>query len=412
MSVEEGKIAELLALTAAKACMPDRAEAAWARARRVRRRRRVLAGIASAAVVAAIPVLVAGSWPDAGTPDPVPATAGPTVATTRPGVDRVPAALTRAASSALPAGLSVTPHAGTPTLSQQPMERATALVQRHAPDGARGPQPVFALGADGAWRRVEIPNLMLTRDSDGNRADPLRPTALSPDGRSAAIAQPDALVVVDLTTAQVRRVPLPGYPEQVLWPDDATVLVGGDTATFAVEPRAGTATRVTAPVSLWDLATPPDGERWVELPPTAAYDRNTARPVLRRWSLDEAQARSEVPVDGSGLGPYGVLDWQGPATRRGDLVARAGWGWTPTLSGAEQVAVVNLRTGVVERMLALDENRTNVCCRPLGWLDDHTLLVHTDREGILTWNVRSGEISLAAAGFTDATVALARPGPR
>ncbi|WP_165947145.1 hypothetical protein [Micromonospora sp. 15K316] len=38
----------------------------------------------------------------------------------------------------------------------------------------------------------------------------------SPDGRLAAFAQTDEVIVVDLTTAQVRRYPLNGYLEHVL----------------------------------------------------------------------------------------------------------------------------------------------------------------------------------------------------
>jgi hypothetical protein len=171
-------------------------------------------------------------------------------------------------------------------------------------------------------------------------------------------------VLIDLTTAHVLQTPLPGYNELVLWQDNTNVLVASDDAIHLVDVETNTARTATAALSIGDIAGPPAGDRWLELPPTAAYDRKTARPVIREWSLDETQPRWELPVRGLDLGPYGILDWQGPAVRRGNLVVRAGWGYTPTLSGMEIVAVVNARTGLVQRLLPLGEDRIIACCRP------------------------------------------------
>ncbi|MEK8108814.1 hypothetical protein NKG94_35840 [Micromonospora sp. M12] len=76
---------------------------------------------------------------------------------------------------------------------------------------------------------------------------------LSPDGRSAAFPQAGELVMVDLTTAAVRRIPLSGYVQLVVWAHDR-VLVGGDDRTYAVDRTTGAAS--TIDVSTWELIAP------------------------------------------------------------------------------------------------------------------------------------------------------------
>jgi hypothetical protein len=407
--MDSGKLTELLEQTADQARIPDLAEPAWSRAHRVRRRRRALVAVAAAAaVVVGTSTVVTALRPEGPVPVPAGPTPSPTLQPTVPGVDHVPATPDRARPAGLPVDLSVAPPADSATLTQRPLDHAIALVQLHAAEGAIAPLPVYALAADGSWRRIEVVDLTFIRDADGNRADPLRSTALSPDGRHAAIAQPDAIILVDLTSGDVRHIVRPGYHELVLWRDNRTVLVGGDAAVYTVDVATATAEPVNAAVPLWDLAVPPVGERWIQLPPTAAYHRDAARPVLRHLSWALSDPRGELPVDSSGLAPYGVLDWHGPALRRGELVVRAGWGYTPTLSGAEQVAVVDTRTGSVARMLFFGEDRFKGCCQPLAWLDDDDVLVHTDREGLIVWNLRSGEVSQATAGPIDGVVAMGR----
>ena len=119
--------------------------------------------------------------------------------------------------------------------------------------GYRADGPVRVLGDDGVVRSLDVVTLAPTRDAGGNEAAALKPGVLSPDGRSAAFAQTKELVMVDLTTAAVRRIPLDGYLELVVWAHDR-VLVGGDDRTYAVDRVTGAAS--TIDVSTWDLVAP------------------------------------------------------------------------------------------------------------------------------------------------------------
>ena len=125
------------------------------------------------------------------------------------------------------------------TLSDRPVHRALALYQPIDPEtdanGRSGCSATTASSATSTWS-TPAP----TRDASGNEAPALKPGVLSPDGRTAAFAQTDELIVVDLTTAAVRRLPLDGYLELVVWAGDR-VLVGGDDRTYAVDRVTGAA---------------------------------------------------------------------------------------------------------------------------------------------------------------------------
>ncbi|MEE3919091.1 hypothetical protein V2I01_13865 [Micromonospora sp. BRA006-A] len=96
------------------------------------------------------------------------------------------------------------------------MSRALALYQPVDPEtGDAG--PVRVLGDDGMVRELDVVTLAPTRDAEGNEATPLKPGSLSPDGRTAAFAQTGEVVVVGLTDGAVRRYPLTGYLEHVVW---------------------------------------------------------------------------------------------------------------------------------------------------------------------------------------------------
>jgi hypothetical protein len=109
-----------------------------------------------------------------------------------------------------------------------------------------------------------------------------------------------------------------------------------------------------------------------------------------------------VPIGQGGLAPYRVGGWRGPGWRNGDLVVRAGQSRSGSGADGPLVAVVDLRTASVVRLLALPAGG----CTPLGWLDDHTALLRTDRDGVVAWDVGSGEVTSVAAPF-DGALAVA-----
>ncbi|HWH01075.1 MAG TPA: hypothetical protein VNV66_17580 [Pilimelia sp.] len=414
------ELAELLAQTSAGVRAPTLAEAAWTRAGRVRRRRRILTGaaaVAAACVVAAGVSVPLRAGPGPGTaPAPTGPTAPPTASMDPPAVDRMPQRPGRRAIRPLPTTGAAFRPAGARRLSQRPVTRAVAVVQPHGAPHAARPEPLYVLDTDGSWARVDVVDLAFTRDAGNNKAAPLRPTSMSPDRRLIAVPQTDEVLVVDVTTAAVHRIAVPGFNEYVMWRSNETVLVAQDDgarprATFAVDWRARTVTRVAAGLSVWDtVVSGPDGPV-VELR-GAADAAAGGKPVLTRWRLDRAAPVSEVPVDDGALAPYGVDTWHGPALRNGSdggggLVVRAGWGRAPAYHGIEVVAVVDVHTGVVQRLLDLGPDRQKACCEPLDWVDEHTVLLSTDREGLVTWDVRTGAVWVVSAGQVPGGVAIA-----
>ncbi|MEV8515233.1 hypothetical protein [Dactylosporangium sp. NPDC051484] len=415
------ELAELLDQASADVRAPALAEAAWARAGRVHRRRRIVTGVAAAVAVCAVAVgvavpLRAGPRPHpvatpSSSPAPSAASPGP------PSVDQMPRQPGRRTIGPLPATGAAFRPAEARKLSQRPVRQAVAVVEPHSADDATRPEPLYVLDTDGSWARVDVVDLAFTRDEGNNTADPLRPTAVSPDRRLVAVAQTDELIVVDVTTAAVYRTPLPGYNEQVMWRSNDTVLVTRDdgeqaTATFAVDWRARTATRVTAGLSVWNtVVSRPDGPV-LELRGVIGAEAGDEPMVLKEWQLDRAAPVREVPVDGRALAPYGVDEWYGPAVRNGadaggDLVVRAGWGRTPTRQGVEVVAVVDVRTGELRRLLDLGRDRVKGCCQPLDWVDEHTVLLRTDQEGLIAWDVSTGAVSVVSTGPLLGIVAIA-----
>jgi hypothetical protein len=396
------ELADLLDRASADVPPPAFAEEAWSRAFHLRRRRRSVVAVAS--VVAAL--VVTGGALHALRPDhPVmppaasaPATSGP------PAVDRIPARPGNREVRQLPAA-GLTPPGDARALSFRPVTRAVAVFQLYTVDEDTSPQPLYVLDTDGTWARVDSVLPRFTRDADGNRADPLRPTAISPDRRLVAVAQTDEVLIIDVTSGGLHRVPLAGFNEQLVWVSDDVLLVTHDvvpegTATYAVEWRAKTATRVTAGLSAWDTVVSRPGGPVIEL---------GGGPVsVTEWRLDGSAQVRRTPVDSTALGHYAITEWHGPGLRNdGDLVVRAGFGNTPTVGGADLVAVVDVRTGVVRRLLELDRDRMKGCCQPLDWVDGHTVLLRTDREGLVTWDVRTGRISVVAAGPVNGTLAVA-----
>ncbi len=46
------------------------------------------------------------------------------------------------------------------------------------------------------------------------------------------------------------------------------------------------------------------------------------------------------------------------------------------------------------------------CCQPLAWVDDQTVLLRTEREGLVTWNVFTGALAAIGTGPLGAAVAV------
>ncbi|MET8040731.1 hypothetical protein ABZU25_07680 [Micromonospora sp. NPDC005215] len=358
------------------------AAAGWDRARRRRRTRRAV-GVVALAVALVGGGTVAALRP----PDPPPnhsVAPTPTVVPTHNDpVQHAPAELTFP-----PDPLARLGGPATVPLSERPVQRALALFQPTDEEN-RADGPVRVLGNDGVVRSLDVVTLAPTRDVSGNEASAVKPGVLSPDGRSAAFAQTRELVIVDLTTAEVRRIPLDGYLELVIWAHDR-VLVGGEDRTYAVDRVTGVASRID--VSAWVLAAPdPEGSREAALIELIG-DREDL--TLRSRTAREATIQSEQRITGDRLpSPYQINEFYGRGWLHGERLASAAWITSGEIDGAEGAAVLDARTGAVSHLLDLGRQRAKGCCEVLGWDNKGAVLLRLEPAALARWNPETGEIT-------------------
>ncbi|MEU8069382.1 hypothetical protein AB0B20_06475 [Micromonospora sp. NPDC049151] len=373
---------------AAEEIRPARpAAAGWDRARRVRRARR-------AAGAAAVAVVLLGGGTTAllhrsGPPPAAPPRPTVTSAPSAPVVQRPPDRLGQAGGPLARLGDRVASG-----LSERPVRRAQVLYQPVDPEtGEAG--PVRVLGDDGIVRELDVVTLAPTRDAGGNQAAPLKPGSLSPDGRIAAFAQTGEVVVVGLTDGAVRRYPLAGYLEHVLWAGDR-LLVGDNDTAYELDRRTGAARKL--PVDPWTLVVP-EPARSGDLFTVGGWSGDGGLAV-RRFPASGGEPERR-PVTTGELPPgYRLDEVYGRGWQRGDRIGQAGWtttaGAAGTTSGAEGVAVLDARTGAVTRLLDLGrEGRSKGCCEVYGWTADGALLFRYDA-GLARWRPETGGVDWVA----------------
>ncbi|MER7420315.1 hypothetical protein ABT346_26620 [Micromonospora peucetia] len=378
--MREEELRQLLTVAAEDVRPALPAATGWERARRVRRTRR-----AAGAAALAVALLTGGTALALRSADPP-----PPATTATPSRSAIPHPVP---VQTVPANLTYPGHPlgrlGDPvgaTLSARPVRKALALYQPVDPETAVEGR-IRVLGDDGLVRDLDVVTPARTRDAEGNEAVPLKAGSLSPDGRTAAFAQTGEVIVVDLTTAAVRRHPLKGYLEHVLWSGDR-LLVGDNDAMYEVDRATGTARKL--PVSPWDVVTPDPAAR-----PDALLELGgTPMSVTRIRSVDGVTQRGSRPVDFRALPRGNVVDeFYARGWQRGDLVARAGWITIGNSSGMEGVALLNAETGVATHLLNVGFGRWKGCCEVLGWDPDGTVLLRYDPGGLLRWRPETGEVT-------------------
>ncbi|MEH1164854.1 hypothetical protein V6V47_05655 [Micromonospora sp. CPCC 205539] len=379
--MNEQTLRRLLTATVEDVLPAHSAADAWDRARRTRRARRAV-GVAALAVALVGGGTVAALRPSTG--PSVDRSVAPTVEPSpAPPVQRAPTDLTFP-----PDPLTRLDGPATVPLSARPVRRALALYQP-VDEENRAVGPIRVLGDDGVIRALDVVTPAPTRDEGGNQATALKPGVLSPDGRSAAFAQTNELILVDLTAPAVRRIPLDGYLELVVWAGDR-VLVGGDDRTYAVNLVSGAASPLT--VSAWDLVAPdPAAGREAALVEVGGV-RDAL--VLRSRTAREGTVRSEQPVTGALLpAPYRINEFYGRGWLHGPRLARAAWITSDEIDGAEGVALLDARTGAVSHVLDLGRDRWKGCCEVLGWDDRGAVLLRLRPGGVVRWQPATGEIT-------------------
>ena len=207
-------------------------------------------------------------------------------------------------------------------------------------------------------------------------------------GERAAFAQPDSVVVVNLRTAEVSRIPLPGLNEEVTWlADGEHVLVSSATETWllSVESRK----RVRAAVDGFDVTPLVGGASFL----TALVVRDP-RQLLTLRVYDDPGLRhiEDRVIDVGRAAPYRI-DYLIPrGWRYGHRIAQAAGGHGGP-QPSEFVMVIDDQAAAVSRILDLGPLRAKGCCPVLGWIGDGAVLVRSDRDGLLRWELATGAIT-------------------
>ncbi|MEH0937297.1 hypothetical protein [Micromonospora psammae] len=392
--MNEQDLRHLLTITVEDVRPAHPAVAGWERARRTRRTRRAVGAVALAVTLLSGGA-VAALRPPAG-PPPDRAVAPTVEPSQAPPVQRLPAELGYPGDP-----LARLADPATVPLSARPVRRALALFQPfdedHRTDG-----PVRVLGDDGVVRALDVVTPAPTRDRAGNEATALKPGVLSPDGRSAAFVQTGSLLLVDLTTAAVRRIPLDGDLELVVWAGDR-VVVGGDDRVYAVDRASGAASPMD--VSAWDLVAPDPAAGREAVLVEVGGERGGL--LLRTRSARDGAVRTEQRITDTVLPtPYQVNEFYGRGWLHGERLARSAWIVSDVIDGAEGVVVLDARTGTVAHVLDLGRDRWKSCCEVLGWDDRGAVLLRLQPGGLLRWHPDTGEVTGVVRNLTG-TIALA-----
>ncbi|TWD72436.1 hypothetical protein FB561_7428 [Kribbella amoyensis] len=272
-------------------------------------------------------------------------------------------------------------------LTTEPIDRIAAVVLARREGGY---EPLL-LAPNGLWARTDMLLAPITTGS------PLSAGAVSPNGRMAAFPQPGHVAVIDATTAEVRRLPLPVQDiRSVSWtPDSEHLLAGAPTTTYRVLVGHG-----DEPFTVVEPTRDPDSA-------TAPYrlDGTEGQVAVRRFTAGGwiVETMPDLPVS----------QWNGQTFTGDDVMARLFVArhlvQVRTVASVPQiVAAMSTVQREPSRLLVLGETpaatpapvpepsppdaiRTLGCCSVLGWYDGDTVLFQVTG-WVLAWDLPTGQV--------------------
>jgi len=251
---------------------------------------------------------------------------------------------------------------GTASIAYHPRETFDDL-------GGWSTERVYFYGADSTWRSLEMADLGLPNSTHPG-VDTYGAGALSPDGTHWAARTNDGVAVLDLKTATVETVIIPGkYTSYIDWHPDSRRL--------AAVRFSGLRTYRTWTVQ---LASPTPTRADYELPLDGFADDGTVVTYTRRGGTtnrvvhgDDGRESQTVP-----------LPWR---------IARDGGAVGPTYSmlglRRELVVVDNASSAPTARLRL---RRTDEVGWPRGWWTPTTVFLTDSNHGLLIWNTTAGNI--------------------
>jgi hypothetical protein len=407
---DSGLPALLQRVTSDLTASPDVAARAWDEAtRRSRRATFVVTGSVGVALVLIV-VLVSGpltrkeSTPPVTTPSPtvtsdsskapqpLPDYFGKLAAAIQPPFEDAEIDNLPRLNNALPQQLDPFAMSAVPALSEDPVDAALAVAQRRTGTTL----DIRVLGDDQRWRQLDTPSLQPTF-SDSEVVSLINGSPLSPDGTQLALPQPDALVIVDLSTGSSRRIDLPADPTPawIGWmtewsPDGSQILVGHRAApahrasSYLVDTR--TSATESVPYDATSTAFAPDG---------SLLEMTTSAGLL-------AEIRTHAEGD-SAVVLLGVERYA-PRPAVGQVVAfsravRAWKGSRLAPVNSDGILVVDPDDGAPLGFLPMRPHHQAENSELVGWLDRQTVLIHLfvpalpwARDALIAWNYESGQL--------------------
>ncbi len=212
---------------------------------------------------------------------------------------------------------------------------------------------------------------------------------------ASAFPQPDSVVVVDPQAGGIDRIPLPGLNEQVTWlADGVHVLVCSATQTWLVDVDRRSAGHVD--VSGWDVAPLVGGSSGMTT--LTLPGQGDEPPVIGYYDDPGTVRHGHRTVDAASAGPYRMSDLYPRAWRHGDSIAAAGSGQVGSRPG-DFVFVIDDRSGTVTHVLDLGtgQDRNKGCCRVLRMDGPQNVLISSDQDGVLDWDLTTGTVTRRTA---------------
>lgn len=203
---------------------------AWDLSRRLRRRRLMVAG--GVALVLASLAMVPRNVPPIEDTAPPPPTGPPPLVDVLPPFAEQATLLQR--ESPLPSEIELNPANVKDSISTRPVSRALAIFQTIG-------VPPLVLGDDGTLRRIDHE---MIAGGWVSTAPPVTTASLAPDGTRAAFLG-DAVKVVDLRTAAVRRYDALPTTTAVVWLTPQSLLVSGPAGQIVLDLPTGRSARTT-----------------------------------------------------------------------------------------------------------------------------------------------------------------------
>lgn len=267
------------------------------------------------------------------------------------------------------------------------LAEAAMVFLRGEPDGSLHPVIVTP---DGALLEADELVLKPAVDDDGNRVNPLSTAGVTPDGHRIAFAQPSEVVILDVTTGEVQRIPVPSKGlEDVGWGIGRVGLIASDSGgSWFIDAETAAVSELPARASAghYRLVADLQKQRPMALQTWNAYGEQSAEPLALGYTFGQVTGATVASLEGRAATSVFV----DPRTF-GEVAT--------TARLRDAIFVVQADVPSTRTILAFPDqgsaSRAIVCCTPLAWAGGSRLLylsTHSRANWIMAWDTIGGDV--------------------